>query len=774
MISIPITYVFAEQDDLAHRGTIFHLLSEAEIAGLRCLMTLAMLPTDTRSLDGRQPEFMAAIQRYLRPPQFRKVRCFAKPDEQIWIEMLKVPLLVVLVSKCMPTWLSELAAIRPCGVLTSSEEIAAELSHSNFSVGLLKGFQDYSQAYRVLKELLVTLVENKHHLRDAELEYVKELASRDLFNERPRLAFLSALPLPAPHEGRTAAYLLNRLSNNVDQPSLRADSTPEGVYNYPFMLYLSIQACRALTFIEQGEQLPEDSHDSRSHIVAAYDFLRSNEPMERKRERWFELGRHLSEGAPLKSGLLLAIPGSRTDLIKKEPPSSFNMDPSHKEGIRSKLLALKDHLEGVSRTQFRDKKDEHYYESAKATLAAGHRLLAVQSAFLSASAGLLPIQVPEIGSHLRNLVADFNASLVAGSQKISGVFRNLEVKLSESLPPRILAELAAGHSDITFYSDLPFEWTLVDNFPICLSRPVSRMPMGKSNWSTASHMLERGVSINIDHPERVLVLDLVPEHDHIRRYSEIFQGVAHDLGHRFIYSKPKTAHELKKVLETEKPEMVILDSHGHYDKSSDRLAINACGSMVWVDDFLPEAIVPPIWILSACDMAVVGSTRGTMVGQLLYRGAMVVIATLNEVDAFAATMFTGRLLADIYSPPAQASYENLGYAFFASQLTTALLYDPLFPLLRRAEGDSSLREPLGRMIGGYLSDVQGKPLDPKSFKYEAAFILAKHLQEQGLDTLQAQTVQSGGVTPQSLLFTAFGFPSKVSLIRDKDEKPKDA
>lgn len=76
--------------------------------------------------------------------------------------------------------------------------------------------------------------------------------------------------------------------------------------------------------------------------------------------------------------------------------------------------------------------------------------------------------------------------------------------------------------------------------------------------------------------------------------------------------------------------------------------------------------------------------RGCFVRKLLSLGAISVVATLAPVNAFAASMFVGKLLTDIYSPVPRGRDRDFHDVFFDTQVSTAVLYDPMLPLMRKA------------------------------------------------------------------------------------------
>src|SRR3989442_7731821 len=82
--------------------------------------------------------------------------------------------------------------------------------------------------------------------------HVHLLASIDLLASRPCLPFLPGVPLPQPDDGRSLAFLLNRLSNNVVEPGLLGRDGPIAASAMLTMLRYGLDASAALATVETG------------------------------------------------------------------------------------------------------------------------------------------------------------------------------------------------------------------------------------------------------------------------------------------------------------------------------------------------------------------------------------------------------------------------------------------------------------------------------------------------------------------------------------------
>ena len=127
-------------------------------------------------------------------------------------------------------------------------------------------------------------------------------------------------------------------------------------------------------------------------------------------------------------------------------------------------------------------------------------------------------------------------------------------------------------------------------------------------------------------------------------------------------------------------------------------------------------------------------------------------------------MFVGKLLTDIYNPVQRGQDRDFMDVFFDTQVSTAILYDPLLPLMRKAMRRQSLKAPVGRVLGDFYAWARTVQLGPREFRVAAAHVLHNSLGRHGLGERQAAYHQSGQIRPETLLFTAFGAPSRIELL----------
>jgi hypothetical protein len=255
--SIPIRYFLVERSGLRNRVTTLHLLNGAEVPLLRCVMTILLMPAETGGLLVGRPPFAAAVNRLHRLPTFRKIGDDLPPLDY-WVKLESAPFLILMVAGALPKWFGPLVEQRDIGILTQSESVLKAVEGiSRVHAGLLKGMDDLREAYRVIRELADAAAKNKAYDEPVR-SHCGLLAGADLFAGRSRLGFIPPIPLPQPAEGRPAVYLLNRLSNNLDEPSILPGAPPGGVTIFPQMLEWSEAACAALAYLELRGDTPSE------------------------------------------------------------------------------------------------------------------------------------------------------------------------------------------------------------------------------------------------------------------------------------------------------------------------------------------------------------------------------------------------------------------------------------------------------------------------------------------------------------------------------------
>jgi hypothetical protein len=756
-----IAYVLVQDTRVQRYSSIFRLLPEANVRLLRCFMAAALLPSDAMRIRAAGRPFTEAATRVQDLPQVRITGSRERPDETLWDGITKMPLVVLMVGRALPSWAEALAREGPAVVLSQHESVLRSAEALGMYPALLRDKDDLRAFYRALGRLCGAVGTSNRWSAEIR-QSLGSLGAIDLLAERSRLDFVPPMALPPTDQGRSAAYLYNRLSNNVDEPTL-ATAVPDGSarffrVGFRWLLW----GCRLLALAEAGIEPPAGLGITATELADTYGMLVGGRRPQEKFDLLTRLGRKACESRPLPH--LVAVPVPRRDIVRGRVPegAEIELDFARWSGVR--LKAVKDLAAGHADSRPTGEPSRSVYDRARETLQYEDRLVACHAAALAARIHAEPWQLRPSHTLIHNDVANLNRAIDAESYKVARLFQTVEERLASLIPEDSLREIAHGDGPVTFFSDLPFEWTAVDSWPLCLTKPIARIPIGMSRWDILNAVLESRISIDTRSPARVLVLDLIDGRDRIRSYTDDFINTSEGLGQRYTYASPCNANELRDVLTRGTFDIVVVDAHGSYDSQRDTLSIGARDNLTPLDELIPFMRVPPLWILSACDTSVTAAIRGCFVRKLLSLGAACVVATLAPVNAFAASMFVGKLLTDIYNPVERGRDRDFLHLFFDTQVSTAALYDPLLPLIRRAMRRRSLRAPLGRVFGDFFAWARRVQLGAREFRVAAAYTLHESLERHGLAEQQAAQYHSGYIRPETLLFTAFGAPSRIELV----------
>jgi len=156
-----------------------------------------------------------------------------------------------------------------------------------------------------------------------------------------------------------------------------------------------------------------------------------------------------------------------------------------------------------------------------------------------------------------------------------------------------------------------------------------------------------------------------------------------------------------------------------------------------------------------------------------WRTLRLILSSLTVMAVTVPLQINCGLTFPMERPVVKGGYENFGDVFFATQVTTALLYDSLFPLMRRADSRPSLKTAIGGVLGDYLRWTHHRPIhDVRKFRVEAAHALGLFLDRHGLAATMKDLETAGRTRPETLLFSAFGIPSAVKINFGESNGPK--
>lgn len=415
-----IAYVIVQDATVQRYSSIFRLVPEANIRLLRCFMTAAFLPGGASRIRAGGRPFTEAAIRVQDLPQIRIAGSHNTPDETLWAGMTDMPLVVLMVGEALPVWAETLAVQRPVVVLSQDEAVLRAAEGLGMFPGLLAGKEDLREFYRALQKLCATVSEGTRWSPTVR-EAIAPLGTGDLFGERSRLNFVPPMALPPTDQGRSAAYLYNRLSISVDEPSLAPSASPGSERFFRVGLRRMLWACRVLSLVEPSTEPPASLGISPTELADRYAKLVGNTDPREKYELLLRLGGRINDSRPRAH--LVTVPIPRRDLVRGHVPDRAEIAPEFKRWSGVRLKAVKDLAAGHSGSWPSRQRSRSVYDNARDTLLYEDRLLACQAAALAARIDAEPSQIGPAHSLIQNDVANLNRRIEARhSNKVAALF----------------------------------------------------------------------------------------------------------------------------------------------------------------------------------------------------------------------------------------------------------------------------------------------------------------------------------------------------------------
>ncbi len=216
--------------------------------------------------------------------------------------------------------------------------------------------------------------------------------------------------------------------------------------------------------------------------------------------------------------------------------------------------------------------------------------------------------------------------------------------LARQLGEPLLEWLISNAGAVRAFSDLPVEWAMVKGAPLHFHIPVHRIPLAPGNtpvraladlrppvvWSTASDV-------------RVLIALAHKAEDPIMAVWTPVEQMARELGFPVVVVTVHDEQQLVDAVNTHKPRLLLLSSHGNVDKTGAHLALPGGNSSVR----LKLSHAPDAALVSACRSDPVTRTYGSPASNLFFAGTRAILASyLILTEPHAATVAV-RLLANL-------------------------------------------------------------------------------------------------------------------------------
>lgn len=238
-----------------------------------------------------------------------------------------------------------------------------------------------------------------------------------------------------------------------------------------------------------------------------------------------------------------------------------------------------------------------------------------------------------------------------------------------AISPELLQRLADDNRQIVAISDLPVEWLDINGVPLSFTHDVCRLP------ETALH----GLMANfVSHEQRQY---LVPR-DILKKTLVVFGNNEPEFSrwhpavkllaeeNDVIIKECFSIEALKTAVEEVKPHLLIIDSHGAYDKESKSSVLFFGSEKLNGNQVIEFQISAPLVFLSACSTAPTYGTIDTIGNAFFEVGALSVTTTYLPISVDSGTILYIRMLNNLKTASNSAIHQNW-LAFIAHLLRTS-------------------------------------------------------------------------------------------------------
>jgi hypothetical protein len=349
--------------------------------------------------------------------------------------------------------------------------------------------------------------------------------------------------------------------------------------------------------------------------------------------------------------------------------------------------------------------------------------------------------------------------------KVRALLRSLDRHAAPIWTDAMRAALASA-SQVTAFTNFPFGLLTVpgDTSPLACRLPLAYRPLSPLTRATQMELDPRGIDLTAG--LRVLVAECIPTIDPVGRLSRSAWDVASqavdtgDLGNsRLVRVDVNSARELQVAVAEHQPNILVLSAHGMATPLGTAVAIG--DRLCWAADL---GDMPPLVILSACDVAPRGRGHVSIADLLLRQGATAILGTQIPVDVRRNSMLTLRFFINLAAAIAgETTHQTVLEVWHHTQASNAvndILYGS--PTLEAwgheivpSTGEPVLREFMGRRASGSLryGDIYR----------DTEALLGVIADEMGVGARMRGLIRDPGYIPESLLYSMIGRPEQIFL-----------
>ena len=309
----------------------------------------------------------------------------------------------------------------------------------------------------------------------------------------------------------------------------------------------------------------------------------------------------------------------------------------------------------------------------------------------------LPLLSKNINSELAFVGIKNLNKLATAKSKNKSIRKAMEIigkKISkEAFSPTTQDFIKEDAAQIVAITDLPIEWTMIDNIPLGFSHDVCRLPETPIT-STLSQYVEQ-YYFRYSIPQNILQKTLVIFGNDDETFVQAQKPVM-ELSSKLGF-KTKSCLSKESFFQTiieEDPDLLIIDTHGDVDINTHESFLFVGDEKITGDDVVRSGIKPRLVFLSACNTFSTYNTVATIANAFFAVGSLAVTTSYMPLMIIPATNLYCRLLFNLDYAATHDVHKNW-LSFISHLLRTSYIHSPIeytskYEELKKTENNNTL------------------------------------------------------------------------------------
>ena len=219
-----------------------------------------------------------------------------------------------------------------------------------------------------------------------------------------------------------------------------------------------------------------------------------------------------------------------------------------------------------------------------------------------------------------------------------------EILASKLLAPKTVKMLERMPAQVVAMTDLPIEWMEIDGVPLGFSHDVCRLPETPASGLLTHYGIAR-FSTLYEIPKDILSKTLVVygcREEAFKEWQDKADVAANRAGAKTVVCN--SLDEFEKEVKGNKPEFMIIDTHGGTDLTNHQSYIYMGSEKVYPKDIASRGISARLIFISACNTAPCYNDVNTVANAFLEQGASAITSSYLPLDVKESSILYIRIL----------------------------------------------------------------------------------------------------------------------------------